>query len=249
MIEYTDLFNLDGKIALVTGGSNGLGKYIVEGLSQYGVKVAVFDLIEFKTNRDDIYFKNCDVCKTDQVSIAVKDIIEHFGKIDILVNCAGIVKSCETVEMIDADWDIVNQVNLYGTFYLSREVGKYMIKQKKGSIINIASQAGVIAIPRGNSNYCASKGGVISLTRALSLEWAQYHIRVNAISPCHFRTTQTEKLLENPDVAEGILKRIPLGRLGEAADIVGPVLFLASDASNMVTGHNLMVDGGVTSSY
>jgi NAD(P)-dependent dehydrogenase (short-subunit alcohol dehydrogenase family) len=246
---YANLFNLEGKIAVVTGGSNGLGKCIVEGLLEYGVKVAILDLVESKTESDDICYKYCDVGKAVQVSSAVKDIIKHFRKIDILVNCAGTVKSCETIKMADEDWDVVNKVNLYGSFYLCREVGKYMISQKSGNIVNIASQAGVIGIPRGNSNYCASKGGIISLTKALSLEWAPYHIRVNSISPCHFRTPLTEKLLENSEIAEGILKRIPLGRIGEAADIVGPVIFLASNASSMITGHNLMVDGGVTSSY
>jgi len=248
-MDYTKLFDLEGKVALITGGSSGLGNYIAEGLYQNGVKIAILDINELSEGNRDYYFRHCDVSNSKEVASAVKTTIKDLGRINILINNAGIVKRCKAEEMSDEEWEIVNKVNLYGTFYLCREVGKHMIEHKSGAIVNIASQAGVIGIPRGNSNYCSSKGGVISLTKCLSVEWAKYNIRVNAISPCHFSTPDTVKIMENPDFAEDILKRIPLGRIGESQDIIGPVIFLASDASSMITGHNLMVDGGVTSSY
>ena len=254
-MDFSNLFNLKGKVALVTGGSQGLGSYIVQGLLQYGVKVGVLDIKNNKQEnwlndvKKDYFFIPCDVSNPTQVSKAVQKFVEYFKRIDILVNCAGIVERSKAENMSDEIWDKVIKVNLYGMFYVCREVGKFMIKQKGGNIVNLASQAGVIGLPRGNSNYCASKGGVIALTKTLAVEWAKYDIRVNSISPCHFNTPSTEKLMKDSVTANGILARIPLGRIGEANDIVGPVIFLASNASNMVTAHNLMVDGGVTNSY
>jgi len=254
-MDFTNLFNLKGKVALVTGGSQGLGSYIVQGLLQYGVRVGVFDIKKpehkswINDFEKDYSFIQCDVSDPIQVSKAVQKIVKNFKRIDILVNCAGIVEQAMAENMSNEIWDSVIKVNLYGTFYVCREVGKIMIMQKSGKIVNMASQAGVIGLPRGNSNYCTSKGGVIALTKTLAVEWAKYNIRVNSVSPCHFNTPFTEKLMKDPNTSNGILARIPLGRIGEANDIVGPVIFLVSNASSMITGHNLMVDGGVTSSY
>ena len=251
-MDFTSLFNLKGKVALVTGGSQGLGSYIVQGLLQYGVEVGVLDIKKIKQENDfkkDCFFIQCDVSNPIQVLKTVQKFVKHFKRIDILVNCAGIVKRAKAENMSDEIWDSVINVNLFSMFYVCREVGKIMIMQKSGKIVNMASQAGVIGLPRGNSNYCTSKGGVIALTKTLAVEWAKYNIMVNSISPCHFNTPSTEKLMKDSDTTNGILARIPLGRIGEANDIIGPVIFLVSNASNMITGHNLMVDGGVTSSY
>lgn len=249
-MDFTKLFDLTGRVALVTGGRQGLGNYIAKGLTQFGAKVGILDLREpDEEQRDDYFFTRCDVTQPDQIASAVPKAADHFGRVDILVNCAGIARRALAEDMSDEIWDAVLRVNLYGTFYVCREVGKLMVAQKRGNIVNMASQAAIIGLPRGNINYAASKGGVISLTKTLAVEWAKYNIRVNSISPCHFRTPLTTDLLADPQTAQGILARIPLGRVGEAPDIVGPVIFLASDASGMITGHNLMVDGGVTSSY
>lgn len=253
-MNFTNLFNLSDKVALITGGRQGLGNYIAKGLAQYGAKIVIIDLeeptkSEFKDLTNDYLFIRCDVTDQNGISQAVKKIVQKFRRIDILVNCAGTAKRALAEDMSTEVWDKVLKVNLYGTFFMCRAVGRVMIEQKKGNIINMSSQASVIGLPRGNTNYSASKAGLLGLTKTLAVEWAKYNIRVNSISPCHFKTPLTEALLADPETAQGILARIPLGRVGEDKDIVGPAIFLASEASGMVTGHNLLVDGGVTISY
>jgi D-threitol dehydrogenase (NAD+) len=251
------LFNLTGKVALVTGAASGLGKAIAEGYAQRGAGVALVDIVEqqAKAAADAInkaggnaIAVGCDISKSEDVKSTVAQIIRYFGKIDILVNNAGIVKLAKAEEMATEIWDITLDINLKGAFLFCREVGHEMINRGKGGrIINMASIAGVVGLATGNATYAASKGGLIAMTRCLAIEWAKYNILVNAIAPCQTRTPMVERLIEEkPEREKYFVNNIPLGRLGEVSDIVGPAIFLASDASAFVTGHNLLVDGGYT---
>jgi NAD(P)-dependent dehydrogenase (short-subunit alcohol dehydrogenase family) len=172
--------------------------------------------------------------------------MERFGRIDILVNNAGISRRALAEEMTREQWDEVLGVDLTGPFLCCQEVGRVMIQQGSGRIINIASVAGLVGLRTGNANYCAAKGGLISMTRALALEWAKHNVLVNAIAPTHIRTPLIEALLNDPQKKAYFLGNVPLGRLGEVSEIVGPVVFLSSDAATLVTGSVLCVDGGHT---
>jgi NAD(P)-dependent dehydrogenase (short-subunit alcohol dehydrogenase family) len=253
----TNLFDLHESVAVVTGGGQGLGRSIAEGLAAYGATVCVVD-IDADAARDvadgigraggHAAFVQCDVSQVDQATAAVQQALKRFGKIDVLVANAGIGDRSPAESMTIDQWDRVIGVNLRGVWLFDQAVGRHMIEQKTaGSIINMASIAGQVGLTTGNANYAASKGGVIALTRCLAIEWATHGIRVNAISPTHFRTPLVAAAIErNPAVLDYFLGNIPLGRLGEGPDIVGAAVFLASSASAMVTGHVLNVDGGHT---
>jgi gluconate 5-dehydrogenase len=179
---------------------------------------------------------------------AVGQCEERLGPIDILVNNAGIGRRASAEEMNDQTWRTVLEVNLTGPFLFCREVGRRMIQRGKGGrIINMASIAALVGLETGNVNYSASKGGLVAMTRCMALEWAKHNILVNAIAPTHMRTALIETIMEErPEVERYFVANIPLGRIGEPSEIVGPAVFLASDASSMVTGHTLVVDGGHT---
>jgi gluconate 5-dehydrogenase len=253
----TNLFDLHESVALVTGGGQGLGRAICEGLAAYGATVGVVD-IDMEAAREVAHGIGgagghatpiqCDVSQAEQAQAAVKLALDTFGRIDVLVANAGIGDRSPAETMTIDQWDRVIAVNLRGVWLFDQAVGKHMIDRKKaGSIINMASIAGQVGLTTGNANYAASKGGVIALTRCLAIEWAAHGIRVNAIAPTHFRTPLVAAAIErNPAVLDYFLGNIPLGRLGEGPDIVGAAVFLASSASGMVTGHVLNVDGGHT---
>lgn len=255
--DLKNLFRLDGKIAVVTGAGSGLGRGIAEGYAQFGASVAIVD-INYEDAKEvesgitsaggSAIALRCSVANTQDVRGVTGSVIKRFGHIDILVNNAGIGRRANAECMTDEDWDDVIDINLKGTFLLCREVGKEMIKRGKGGrIINMASITGLVGVETGNANYSASKGGIIAMTRCLAIEWAKYNILVNAIAPSHTRTPLIEKLIkEKPDTEKYFLSNIPIGRLGESQDIVGPAIFLASDASCFITGHTLVVDGGHT---
>jgi len=248
---------LSDRVALVTGAGSGLGKGISKGYADCGASVALIDIDEQqaaaaaevinKASGRAIAIK-CDVSKSQEVESTVSQVIEKFGRIDILVNNAGIGKRSNAEEMTDQMWDIVLDINLKGAFLFCREVGHDMIKRGRGGrIINMTSIAGVVGVETGNTNYAASKGGMIAMTRCLAIEWAKHNILVNAIAPSHTRTPLIEKLMqEKPQTRDYFLNNIPLGRLGEISDIVGPAIFLASSAAVFITGHTLLVDGGHT---
>ena len=249
-----DLFNLDDKIALVTGGVSGLGKAISLGFAEYGADIAPADvnLVEAEKVAEEIQkigrrslALQVDVRSSQQVDAVVEQLVDEMGRIDILVNCAGTARRSPAEEMTDEDWDASLDVNLRGTFLCCRAVGRMMLKQGGGRIINMASAAGLIGIPNV-ANYCAGKAGVIGLTRTLALEWAERGIRVNALAPSHFRTPFHQANLRDPKKVRQLIGQVPLGRFGEPREIVGPAVFLASVASSMVTGHVLAVDGGMT---
>ena len=251
-----NLFELQGSVALVTGGGQGLGRAISEGLAAYGAVVSVvdIDLGAAKRIADAISREGgqasavqCDVSRQDQAEAAVNQTLATFGKIDILVANAGIGDRSPAETMTIEQWDRVIGINLRGVWLFDQAVGKHMLERRQGSIINMASIAGQVGLTTGNANYAASKGGVIALTRTLAIEWATRGVRVNAIAPTHFKTPLVAAAIErNPAVLDYFLGNIPMGRLGEPQEIVGAAVFLASPASSMVTGHVLNVDGGHT---
>jgi len=241
------LADFSGKVAIVTGGARGIGLSIARGLKECGAKVVVTDVSSREIKETEgLHFMQCDNRNEKDIVHMVEKVVEQFGRIDILVNNAGIVLNRPAVEIQVDDWEEVFRVNVTGTFVVSREAGKVMLGQGKGRIINIGSNYGSIGMSN-YSAYCASKAAVIHMSRVLALEWAREGIRVNAVSPAATRTEMTRARLEDPEIRSRYESYFPVGRLLEPEDLVGAVIFLASDASDMVTGHNLNVDGGYLS--
>jgi len=249
------LFDLTGKVALVVGGHGGLGKAIALGMADAGADVVVAsrNLQELKATAKEIESKRrkslalgVDVVDAKQVERMVEDMLKVFPRIDILVNGAGLAirKPADTFPI--EEWQRVMDVNTRGTFLCCQAVGKSMIKQKSGKIINISSVRGRYGLPAGYAAYCASKGAVDTLTRTLACEWAKHNVLVNAIAPTVVETELTKELLADVEYAKTMKARIPMGRWALTEDIVGPSIFFASDASNFVTGQILYIDGGVT---
>lgn len=247
-----DKFNLKNKVAIVTGASSGLGEEMALALSEAGANLVLVDIkfnllqevakLTKKTNQQTFCF-SADVSKKKQVEHVVEEAIKIFGKIDVLVNAAGINRRNLAENFSEEDWDLVIDVNLKGTFLFSQAVGKVMINQNKGKIINIASMTSVIGV--GNiPAYCASKGGVAQLTKAFAVAWAKYNVNINAIGPGWFKTPMTKSLHEDKDISRQTISRIPMKRWGNPEDLAGTVVFLASEASNYITGATIYVDGG-----
>ncbi|MFC1867754.1 SDR family NAD(P)-dependent oxidoreductase [Thermodesulfobacteriota bacterium] len=252
--EIKRLFDLEGKVALVTGGSGALGRAVSLGLAAYGVDVAVSSIelpaleelsneIEKMGRRSLSVF--CDVTREDSVDKMVGMAIDEFKKIDILFNGAGIAHREPLVDMRIEDWQKVMDANLKGTLLPCRAVAKEMIKRGEGgNIILVGSVRGFQAHRDGYTAYGTSKAAIHYLTRQLAFEWAEHGIRVNCIAPCVFWSPLTEPILSDEESYKSYVTRIPLGRAAEPEDFVGVTVFLASDASEMVTGHVLSVDGG-----
>jgi NAD(P)-dependent dehydrogenase (short-subunit alcohol dehydrogenase family) len=186
-----------------------------------------------------------DVTKMDEITGAVQAGYKHFKRIDILVNNAGIGAPNPAERVTEKDFDDTLNVNLKGTFFTAQAVGRIMIKQKRGRIINISSQAGFVALPT-ESVYCMTKAAIAHLTKCLALEWAPYNITVNAVAPTFIATPGTKKWLDDTAFRTSVRKRIPLGRIGKPEEVAAPVVFLASPAASLITGETLMVDGGWT---
>ncbi|MGG3560131.1 3-oxoacyl-[acyl-carrier-protein] reductase [Neobacillus rhizosphaerae] len=244
--------SLAGKAALVTGASRGIGREIALELARQGANVAVnFSGSEAKANevvdeikalgRDAVAIK-CDVSNTEEVTEMVKSTIDRFGKLDILINNAGITRDNLLMRMKEQEWDDVINTNLKGVFLCTKAVTRQMMKQRVGRIINIASVVGVSGNP-GQANYVAAKAGVIGLTKTTAKELASRNITVNAVAPGFITTDMTDKLSE--EVKAEMLKQIPLARLGEAKDIAKITAFIASDDSSYITGQTFHVNGGM----
>jgi NAD(P)-dependent dehydrogenase (short-subunit alcohol dehydrogenase family) len=255
-----NLFRLDGKTALVTAAAGGFGSAISLALAASGADVAVTDIREDAVAQIGEKVRGqgrralsavLDVGSPADIERVVQQVVAEFGRIDVLVNiaCAAVLRP--VLEMTLADFDQTMASCLRGAFLLSQAVGKVMVqRQMGGSVVHISSIASARALGRGTGMYAASKAGVNALVRETAVEWAPHRIRVNAIAPCQFRTLMFEKVLDNPQfggrekLTARMIGKIPLGRFGEPHEIIGPTLFLASEASSMVTGHVLFVDGG-----
>ncbi|MBL5860269.1 D-threitol dehydrogenase [Serratia fonticola] len=241
---------LQGKVALITGGAAGIGLAIAKCYLQNGAQVVLLDraaqVVQIAQQLDEQLALGIVMDVTDKASVeqSVAQANAHFGRLDVLVNSAGIVALYPAEELPEDAWDSTMAVNLKGVFLTSQAVGHYFIRQGSGSIINLASQAGVVALPN-HLAYCASKAGVIGLTQVLALEWGPHNVRVNAISPTVVLTELGRKAWSG-EVAEQMKQKIPLRRFAEPEDIAASALFLASDAASMITGSNLVVDGGYT---
>jgi NAD(P)-dependent dehydrogenase (short-subunit alcohol dehydrogenase family) len=248
-----DLFTLSGRVAIVTGGSRGIGFEIAEGLASAGAISVIADIVaERGEEAAEIIRKKgfraksipVDVTKRDSVQNMVSQVIREFGQIDILVNCAGIILRKPIEEVTDEEWDAIMDVNLRGVFLCSQIVGMKMIKRKQGKIINISSNVSQVLQP-GRGVYAITKAGVSHLTKVMALEWAPYHINVNAIAPAPTMTGLNKKYFEDhPEDLKERIRSIPLGRLGDPKDYVGVAILLASRASDFITGQTIFVDGG-----
>lgn len=247
-------FDLSGKVAIVTGAGRGMGYHIALALAKYGADIVVCSRTaselksvgtEIEKLRRKALIQQMDVTKVSEINGMVERSVKAFGHIDILVNNAGVNVTQWAVDVTEEAWDRVLDTNLKALFFCAQAVGRVMIRQKKGKIINISSQTGTIAIPQ-RAAYCSSKGGVNQLTKLLAIEWAQYNINVNAIAPTFIETPFTKPMFEKEGFREYVLGNIPLGRIGKPDDVTGAVVYLASEASNLVTGHILLVDGGWT---
>jgi NAD(P)-dependent dehydrogenase (short-subunit alcohol dehydrogenase family) len=254
MNQNQSMYDLSGSVALVTAAARGIGQACALALAESGAdiilglrdKASGKELVELiKKMGREVLSVQMDVSKMDEIKAAVREGHEYFKHIDILVNNAGIGAPNPAAEVKEKDFDDTLAVNLKGTFFVSQEVGKIMIGQKAGKIINIGSQAGFVALD-SESVYCMTKAAISHLTKCLALEWAPYNINVNAVAPTFINTPGTEKWLGDADFLESVKERIPLGRVGQTSEVALPVVFLASRAASLITGETLMIDGGWT---
>ena len=246
-----DRFKLDGKIAIVTGASRGLGQAIALGLAEAGADIALVDILEMDDTRTRIekLGRKCvaitaDLARKESAALIVEETVQGLGGIDILFNNAGIIRRAPFTDFTDNDWDDVMNVNIRGLFFLSQAVARIMIEQGRGGkIVNTASMLsyqGGILVP----SYTASKSAVMGLTRLMACELAKHNIHTNAIAPGYMATDNTKPLREDPARNKAILERIPSGRWGEPEDLQGAAVFLASSASDYMNGYTIAVDGG-----
>ena len=251
--EYPN-FKLNGKVALITGAARGLGRACALALAHEGADIALGlrDVAtaadveqEIKTMGRKVIRLQMDVSDLQQINDAVARVVEIFGKINILVNNVGVAPGNPAEKVTEADFDHTVNLNLKGTFFTAQAVGKQMIKQQSGRIINMSSQAGFIALD-SESVYCMTKAGVNHLTKNLASEWAKYNINVNAVAPTFIETPGTEPWLKDKDFRQSVVDRIPLGRIGKPMEVAGAVVFLASDAASLITGEIMLIDGGWT---
>lgn len=253
-MENYPTFRLDGKVALVTGAARGLGRACALALADAGADVALGlrdastapDLIQdIESMGRRALSLQMDVSSMEQIKSAVEKAVEHFGRIDILVNNVGVAPANPAEKVTEEDYDTTMDLNVKASFFTAQAVGKQMIKQGGGRVINMSSQAGFVAL-QDEAIYCTSKAAINHLTRNLASEWAKYNIMVNAVAPTFIETPGTEPWLNDPDFRQSVIDRIPLGRIGKPVEVAGPVVFLASDAASLITGSVLLIDGGWT---
>lgn len=252
---YENIFRLDGKIAVLPGGAGGIGSALARGLAEYGADVVIAgrSLDHARRAADEVATTGrravgmtVEVTDPESVDRLFRQVQEEFGRVDVLINCAGTQYEAPAQDFPIAEFERVMDVNVKGTFLTCQAAGRIMIAQGGGSIINLSSVRGQLAIRRGYAAYTPSKAAVNNLTRQLATEWAPYNVRVNAIAPTFIETPLVAEMLANEEFRRSLTQRIPLGRVGTPADLVGATIFLASPASSFVTGHILLVDGGVT---
>ena len=248
-------FDLTGQVALVTGAARGLGRAISLALAHAGADVAL-GLRDVNTAGELAHEiegmgrralrLHMDMTRLEQITRAVDDAVAHFGRLDILVNNAGLAPENLAENVREEDFDLTLAVNLKGTFFASQAAGRVMIRQKYGRIINLSSQAGFVALPT-ESIYCMTKAAIAHLTRCLAVEWGKYNITVNSVAPTFIFTPGTEEALADPAFRADVVERIAaLHRIGEPMEVAGAVVFLASPAASLITGHTMLIDGGWT---
>jgi NAD(P)-dependent dehydrogenase (short-subunit alcohol dehydrogenase family) len=254
-VNHFPEFNLAGRIALVTGSARGLGRAISLALAHAGADVALGlrdssahgglpGEIEALGRR--ALPLQMDMTKLPQIFDAVADTVTHFGRLDIIVNNAGIAPGNLAENVREEDYDLTLAVNLKGTFFASQAGGRVMIRQKRGRIINVSSQAGFVALPT-ESVYCTTKAAIVHLTKCLAVEWGKHGITVNAVAPTFIETPGTEECLADAAFHADVVERIAgLHRIGQPMDVAGAVVFLASPAASLITGHTMVIDGGWT---
>lgn len=254
MKEEFPSFRLDGKVALITGAARGLGRACALALAQAGADIALglrdassaADLeSEIKAMGRRVIRLQMDVSSMQQIKEAVAAALEEFGRIDILLNNVGVAPANPAEDVTEADFDLTLNLNVKATFFTAQAVGRHMIGQGSGCIINMSSQAGFIAL-QDESVYCMTKAAINHLTRNLASEWARHGIRVNAVAPTFIETPGTEPWLRDEAFRKSVIDRIPLGRVGKPMEVAGAVVFLASNAASLITGEILLIDGGWT---
>ncbi len=253
-----DIFRLNNKIAVVLGGAGGLGQAIALGLSRYGAKLVVasrnMDALEKvaadieKETGGEVAAMPVDVTDEDSMTKLVENVMLRFGTVNILVNAMGLNIKRDALEYPMEDWDTIFSINVKGTMMACKHFGKVMKEKQQGKIINLSSVREVRGYTGGNAAYCATKGAVGMITKTLALELAPYNIHVNAIGPSLIITQGTIHIQQNPELAKKYSAMIPLGRLGVPKDLIGTAVFLASEASDFITGQTIFVDGGLTAS-
>lgn len=250
-------FDIKDKVAVVTGASSGLGWQIAKAYASQGVKLALFARREERLQENvkeieeefgtEVIYAVTDVSDVDNIKKSVKKVVDHYGRIDILVNAAGMGNNKPVVNQSKEEWDRHILIDLSGVYYMCKEVGEVMIKQEYGKIINIGSIHSRVIFPGGGiSAYSSAKGAVMNLTKNLAVEWAQYNITCNAIGPAVFATELTNESIEMDGFMDLIHTYCPMGRLGEPGELDGLAIYLASDASSFCTGQLICVDGGWT---
>ncbi|MFF2528481.1 SDR family NAD(P)-dependent oxidoreductase [Brevibacillus sp. NPDC058079] len=247
-------FDLHGKKAIITGAGRGIGKALALGIAEAGAEVAVVSrttsdlqevVSEIEAKGGVAFPVEADLTVSDVADRVVKQVVEGLGGVHILINNAGMNIRKKAHEITEEEWDRVVDLNLKAAFFMSQAAGKIMCDQRYGRIVNIASVAGVVALRTGVA-YGASKAGLIQMTRVLALEWSKFGVNVNAIAPWYFRTPLTESLLSDEAFVQEVLQRTPSGRIGDVEDLVGPAIFLSSDAASYMSGQTLSVDGGMS---
>ncbi len=253
-MDYSSLFSLAGKVALITGAAGSIGREFAVALAQNGVSLGLLDVRREKLDliqkelsgyRVRVESVPCDLRNPREIEEAVGKCVRIFGRIDILLNHAGLNIRKPALEYSGEDWHSIVDVNARGAFFMAQQAGKHMVWQKGGKIINTASVSAV----RGHPNLCIyamTKGAIAQMTKVLANEWARFGVNVNAIAPGYIVTEQTEEYLKDEKVRAGILSKIPAGKIGRPADLVGTMLFLCSPASEYLTGQTILVDGGRT---
>lgn len=247
-------FDLEGQVAIVTGAARGIGNACALALAHAGADIAL-GLRDIQTGGElanqiqamgrRVLPLQMDVTRLDEIQKAIDSTVSHFGRLDILVNNAGLGPGNLAENVREEDFDLTMAVNLKGTFFVSQAAGRVMIKQNYGRIINLSSQAGLVALPT-ESIYCMTKAAITHLTRCLAVEWGQYNITVNAVAPTFINTPGTAEALEDDVFRADVLSRIALGRIGEPMEVASAVVFLASPAASLITGDTLLIDGGWT---